>query len=371
MITKEQFQQLMQDAMKGAAPDMATAIRGAMDEAFKGHFPIPGPTHAKSAGEQAIEQYQAIKNFLDTGGVSAPITLDLPGYSLKPGERLAPYGKAGEVISTDYARPSTTLPIKEPPKVALRLRDVIPVVGATTPSIQYTRITNLSENAAGVAELGPKPASQIVAEPISDTADTVATYLPVSRQSLQDVAQLRNFIDSALMHFLALREEADILTGGGGASFTGILNTVGIQTQALSTHIPDTVRKAMTKLQLQGFQPTAIVLHPNDWEQAELIKDGVNGGYLLTPRDRTVREAQTPASLWGVPVIPSVKMTEGTGLVGAFDIGCALFMWENPVIRVFEQHSDWAIKNLLAVLAEFRAIFAVFFPQAFVELTGI
>ena len=63
-----------------------------------------------------------------------------------------------------------------------------------------------------------------------------------------------------------------VLTGGGtGEDFTGILNA-GINVQGLgSDSVLDAIFKARTKVRVTGrARPTAVVLHPNDWEVIRL-----------------------------------------------------------------------------------------------------
>jgi HK97 family phage major capsid protein len=157
--------------------------------------------------------------------------------------------------------------------------------------------------------------------------------------------------------------EDQMLTGNGtGENFTGIYNVSGIQTQAWSNSMLESSRKARTKLKVTGkVRPTAWAMHPNDWEDFDLLKDGEDryyfGGPLVmgTPR------------LWGVPVVESEAATEGLAILGDFKMA-VLWDREQANISVSVSHADFFTRNLVAILAELRAAFGVIRPAAFVEV---
>jgi hypothetical protein len=63
-------------------------------------------------------------------------------------------------------------------------------------------------------------------------------------------------------------------------------------------------------------------------------------------------------------------MTENTALVGDFRFA---MRWarEGTSISMTDSHSDFFVRNLLAILAERRDAFGVLDVQAFCEVTGI
>ena len=114
---------------------------------------------------------------------------------------------------------------------------------------------------------------------------------------------------------------------------------------------------------------TGLVIHPNDWFSAGflLAKDGVNGGYLIGDPRATVDQLQ---QLWGLKVVVTDAITENTALVGDFRHAV---LWEREGVNVMvsDQHADFFIRNLLAILAEMRAAFGVLDPQAFCTITAL
>lgn len=191
---------------------------------------------------------------------------------------------------------------------------------------------------------------------------TIAEWVPATKRALADVAQLEGLINDELRADIAETEEAQILNGDGtGENFTGIRNWSGIQTQAFSTDIFETSRKAITKARVVGrVNPNAIVISPATAEIIDLAKD-LNGTYRYGgPQAIGVR------TLWGVPTVVSETQPDTDILVG--DFSKAVF-WdrEDTTVTVSDSHADFFIRNMVAVLAEERGAFALTRPKAVVK----
>ena len=215
-------------------------------------------------------------------------------------------------------------------------------------------------NAAGG---GYKPEGSWAFEVVTTTVKTIAEWVPVTKRALADVAQLEGLINDELRQDVAEAEEGQILNGdGSGENFTGINNTSGIQTQAYSTDLFETIRKGVTKLRTVGrVNPTALVLNPSDAEAIDLAKDGENRYYYGGPQSIGQR------TIWGVPVVESESQAAGTGLLGDFAKG-VLWDREQTTVTMTDSHADFFIRNLVAILAEERLAFGVTRPTAFCQL---
>jgi HK97 family phage major capsid protein len=75
--------------------------------------------------------------------------------------------------------------------------------------------------------------------------------------------------------------------------------------------------------------------------------------------------------LWGVPLVPSPAIPQGTVLVGDFTIGAQLFIREGVQVLMSDSDQDDFLRNRVTLLGEMRAALAVFRPSAFaaVDLT--
>jgi hypothetical protein len=375
MLTKEE---LLAEVRKAAGEEGEKIVKAVEERLSK----AIGAPALEGVGTQLAKSEWTQKFVKDNMKNTPPIPVNMKalGYGLVGGERVEPRfavnTKAGEVITGMFPSERTYLPFAEFPQRRFRLRDLVPVAGLGTPQIEYARITGYSNLAAGVAELAAKPQSQIFTQVILDAVKLIATYMPVTRQAVADVPGLAGYINQVLVYFMQLQEDVEVLNGAGGVDMTGILNIPGIQTRALGadTRI-DAIRKAITDLQIAftdaGFQPNGVVLHPTDWQTMELQKD-TTGKYLLIPFVETAAEGgPQPPRLWRLPVVPTPAITQGTALVGAWDIGATLWTYEDVTLRITDSHSDFFVKNLLVVLAEFRELLAVYFPRAFESVTGL
>jgi HK97 family phage major capsid protein len=237
-------------------------------------------------------------------------------------------------------------------------------------TVEYVRQGTHTNNAAPVAEAtatgdgtGAKPESAMALSIITETVKTIAHWIPATRRALADAGQLRSLIDSFLRYGLMEELEDQVLNGSGvGENFTGIYNTTGTTTQAWDTNILTTTRKARTKVMTTGRgTPTAYLLHPTDWETIDLLQDNENRYYFGGP------SAIGNPRLWGLPVVESEANTVGFGLCADFRLA---MLWdrEQTQILVSDSHSDFFVRNLLAILAEMRAAFGVIRPAAFVEM---
>jgi HK97 family phage major capsid protein len=251
----------------------------------------------------------------------------------------------------------------------LTVRDIITTGQTDSDAVQYVRQGTNVNAAAPVAEatatsggVGVKPESTMVLEVVTETVKTIAHWIPATSRALQDAGQLRTLIDTFLRYGLEEELEDQILTGSGsGENFTGIMNTTGTSTQAYDTSLLKTTRLARTKVMTLGrARATAWVMHPNDWEDFDLLTDAETRYYFGGPM------ALGTPRLWGLPVVESEGMTEGYALVADWRLAV---LWDRMrvSISVSNQHSDFFIRNLVAILAEMRAAFGVLRPAAFVE----
>jgi len=251
----------------------------------------------------------------------------------------------------------------------LRIADLVSQGSTTGDTIEYVRMTGVTNNAATVAEAtatggssGTKPESAMAFQVIQDRVRTIAHWVPATRRALGDAGQLRTLIDQFLRYGLAEELEDQMITGDGtGENLTGVLNVSGILTQAYATDLLTTARKALTNITLNGrVTPNAWVLHPSDWEAFDLLADNENRYFFGGPLS-----VGTPR-LWGVPVITSEAVTQGHGLLGDWT---KAMLWdrEQTNILVSDSHADFFVRNLIAILGELRAGFGIIRPRAFLD----
>jgi HK97 family phage major capsid protein len=206
-------------------------------------------------------------------------------------------GKKTAILSDGslFTQPQRVWPIQAiwPP---LRLRDVLRVTPATSNLIEFVRESS-STNAAAPQGFGSSP--QIYENVVKAESalgftlmglpvQTLAHWIPASRQVLEDSAALSSFLNSRMIFFLKLKEEDELLNGTGtGGDLDGLLkNATAFAANSPHDTRLDTLRHAIEQVAVSGFNANAVVLHPSDWATVELGKAVVSGEYLMSPDPR-------------------------------------------------------------------------------------
>jgi HK97 family phage major capsid protein len=341
-------------------------------------------TAKKSIGEAFLASAE-FKSLLASGSANMPAPYK-SDYNVKDLYSALPTGTPGSfgTIQRDA--------IVVPPMRTKRVRDLFPARTTTAAVIEYFRqlgfttpiqagygfaagvnsASTIAERNGGNSAFALKPQSSFSFVGEQAPVRTLAHWEAAHRNVLADEPQLRSIIDNELMYGLRLLEDNQILNGDGvGENLLGVMNTPNIQTYAWSdgAALPvkdtkaDAIRRAATLSFLAYYEPSGVVLHPNDWEDIELTKDE-NGQYLIAV---SVAMGGEPR-VWRMPIIDTPAMTEGTGLVGAFGTAAQLYDREQASIRISEQHSDFFVRNAIVILAEQRLALAVKRPEAFVSI---
>lgn len=300
------------------------------------------------------------ENYLRHKGDAKPrFTIDLPDVDLKT------------LMTTTTGFPPESVRSGLMVPYALRrpmVADLIPQDSINQPSVVYMEETTFTNNAAPVAEGAPKPESALAYTQRSIPVEVIATWIPITRQQLDDVAQLEALLNNRLRLMLSLAEENQLLNGSGTTpDLIGFYNKSGIQTQAKGADpTPDALYKAMTKVRFTGFaDPSGIVMHPNDWQDIRLLRT-VNGEYIWgSPAEIGVER------VWGLPVVVTTAATENTALLGDFVLYSHISRKMGVTLDVSDQHNDYFIQNKLAVRIEERLSLEIYRPSAFCLVTGV
>lgn len=359
------------------------------------------PTAGKSLG-QAYVQSEEFKGLVGSvpGGVfqknhrvqSRPVAFDqlLPQRGQKSLVTGASDTSAGAFVMPDDLGLRVGLDAFQRP---LTLRDLVTSGTTSTDTIEYVRVTSVTNNAAPVpeaistaypsdlnsptptevTELGYKPESGLAVQRYSTNVKTIAHWMPITKRALADAAQIVTLIDNFLIYGLEEELEDQMIMGdGSGENLEGLANTSGIQTQPAVTDPADrpegfgkllALRRAKTLVRTVGRSvPNGYLINPSDLETLDEIATRQDQFYFGGPSG-----SNNTQPLWGLPVIESEAVPAGTAYVGDWR-KAVLWDRQQASITTTDSHADWFIRNMVAILAEMRVAFAVLQPNAFVEI---
>jgi HK97 family phage major capsid protein len=247
--------------------------------------------------------------------------------------------------------------------------DIVPMLSTTQQAYKYMEETTFTNAAAGLAENDGTGAAEsaIAFTERSVTIERIATFLPVTDEQLDDVVGLRSLVDQRLGYMVAAKLDLDLLTGDGSTPNISGFYTQVTQAQAKGADpVFDAIFKGMTKVMFTGFaNPTAVVFHPNDWQDVRLTRT-TDGIYILgNPGDEVANR------LFGINVAVTTAATENTALVGDFAAHSAFVYRQGVVLEYTDSHSDYFRKFLKAIRVSLRGALVVFRASAFCEVTGI
>jgi len=243
----------------------------------------------------------------------------------------------------------------------LRVRDILPSGVTSSNLVEYTRELAFTNNAAEAAEGATKAESALTFELASAPVKTIAHWLKLSKQVMDDAPALSSYVDTRLRYGVEYRIDAQLLNGNGtGQNISGITDSGNYTAFTPSTgdNAIDSINRAIYSVIGADYAPTAIILNPADWGAIERTKS-TYGEYVFGAPQMAIGPM-----LWGLPVVVTNAMTATKFAVGAFDIAYQVWNRQNVVVEMSESDDTNFQKNLVTVRAEARLALAVYRPAS-------
>lgn len=327
---------------------------------------LNGP-EVKSLGDVFIDS-EAYRNFAKSGRdyTGGTLRAEVEGKSIFSisGGQTAPINGLGS---------SQHLGISEAPRRKMHVRDLFSKAStkaATLYGVREVGFTTsfdnkanwVAEQIAGVPGKAPTSNLSFVTEmyPVAE----IAHILHAHKNILSDEPRLKQYINTRMLAGVRFKEDQELLFGTGGADkVKGIANTTGVQafTGLAKDKYSIQVRRAMTKALLAEYDPSGIVVSPEDWEDLEIETDD-NGAFRVALQVAIGAEKR----LWHLKVIETTAMSKGKFLLGSFDLGAQLYDRESVSVQVSNENGTNFEDGMVTVRAGERVALEVSRPESFV-----
>jgi HK97 family phage major capsid protein len=277
--------------------------------------------------------------------------------------------KATVVTGSWSAAPDYVPQMFYPPQRILTVRNLLPNLATASNLIEFPReLVNTNASDYQGAEGSQKPESAITYELASAPVVTIATWIPCSKQVLDDSTSLSGYIDSRLIYMVSLKVERELLYGDGASQhLNGLMTQAPTMTGGAAPDLVSGVASAISQLSGADVVPDSLVCNPVNWWSMQVQKAAGAGSFLVGDP-----LSQLPPVLWGLRVALSNSINPGSFLVGNFRNGAAVYDRQAAVVELSREHSDYFTKNLVAILAELRLALAVYTPGSFLKgSTGV
>lgn len=253
---------------------------------------------------------------------------------------------------------------------AFRMLTVMPTIDNYSTSsnvMYYSRELLWTNAAAGQVEGNAKAESTLTFEEVTTAIRTVAHFIKVSRQALDDSEFLSSYMDRRMRHGVNNKIEDQIINGDGtGQNFSG-WDTAGNHTvtSALATgDIYGLANKMKYEIIAADYAPDFFYMNPSDWATAETQRRGAGDDAFVAASGAVsyVNNGLTPL-LWGLPVVLSNNVTAGDLWCKSRDAD-GYADRSGTVVEMFEQDDTNVQSNLVTVRAEARGASLNFTPAA-------
>lgn len=352
------------DSMKALKEEMSTRLNE-----FEATFGAPDFAGGGQASEKA--GHQLVKALADgdethTKQLQAKTRKEFKTWNFDNRKTITDATGSGEELIVPQYLPG----IIDPAERILTIRSLLPVGQTMSSVIIFMRESSVTDNAGPQAVQGAiKPESDFTFTQDQVNVITLAHWVKVSTQMLEDVAQLRSYINTR-MRFLLLKVEEDGLLLGDGTpgNLHGLIpQATAFDAQLLAdlqvtsaTDI-DRIRAAILQVQLAHYAPTGLIFNPFNWAALELRKDNDLRYLFAAPQNTTIPR------FWGLPVISTTAMPRGQFLTGAFQLGAQIWDKMLAAVAISTEDDDNFQRNLATIRAEERLALTVYRPESFVK----
>ncbi|MCW8960194.1 MAG: phage major capsid protein [Ignavibacteriaceae bacterium] len=273
----------------------------------------------------------------------------------------SPLEPSGDLVAPQYA-PFVALPYR-----AMNVLDVINWGRTTSNIVHIPKEATRTNSAAETAQAASKPESAITYSSQELPVRTIAHWLKVSTQALDDAPLLAGHINTTLFHGVRHRLQTQVITGNGTSpNLSGLTDSGNFTafTPTTGDTATDSINRAKYEIVGDDLMATHILMNPATFGAIERVKVATSGRNDYASSDGVaLAYINGLAYLWGLPVVLSNDVTADKLLmIDNNKIGG--WVRDDVSVQMFEQDDTNVQENLVTVRAEMRAAFGVFNANA-------
>jgi HK97 family phage major capsid protein len=253
----------------------------------------------------------------------------------------------------------------------LKVRDVLSSRPTTMAVVDFVKVNVPMSIASPVPEASIKPENTLGFTSLSEKVRLIATWIPATKQVLDDFVELMSFIQSTIPYYINLEEELQLLAGDDtGENLHGLLpqaaawNQTSIVPSAGWTRL-DVIASAISQINAaKEIDPTFVILNTADWWAIALTKDSLGRYILGDPQN------QTRPRIFGLDAVSTTSIPQGTFLVGSGSpVAAEIRDRMELLVEISTENQDYFVRNLVAVRGEKRLALLTKRPNSFVTGT--
>lgn len=262
-----------------------------------------------------------------------------------------------EVKNTVVSDSTTVFPEQRPGIIAgdfkpLTIRQLFRAIPVSTNMVNSLRESSWTNSAAEVSQGAAKPESDIAFEQYNVPITTVAHWIKVSKQLMEDAPAIMAYIDTRLRDGLAQRVDAQLLNGNGNSpNLSGLTDSGNYTgyTASSDDNLVDAINRAKYALWAIGRVPDVAIVNPADWGAMERLRDnGTSGQYMYGAPGMAAG-----TNPFGVRIVLSNHMVAGNFLIASLSDSAVLYNRTGAVIEMGFVDKDFT-NNLVTIRAEER-----------------
>jgi HK97 family phage major capsid protein len=266
------------------------------------------------------------------------------------------------------------LPIERTPGIVtearqrLMIADLLTRRPTTFQLIDFVKVNAAPKIASPQTEGSDKGENAVTFTSSSEKVQTIATWIPATRQVLDDMAELMGFLRNMLPYLVDQEEERELLSGAGVTDLHGLITQATAYDTSLTPAAAgwnkiDIIGRAIQQVVVaKETEPTFVVMHPTDWFGIRLTKD-TYGRYILGDPMGALNQE----NLFGLRPVVTTAIASGKFLVGSGSpVACEIRDRMGMEIEIATQHASYFTANLIAIRCEKRCALIVYRPASYI-----